>query len=274
MSLAGFMYCLTNFNPRPPCGGRRSSAGLIWHGANFNPRPPCGGRLSYAGRFNAGCYYFNPRPPCGGRRASCRPNLRMTKSFQPTPSLRRATVKLADEIAAWQQFQPTPSLRRATGETLKQMADRLHFNPRPPCGGRHASMRPAALSIVISTHALLAEGDSSSACLRRIDGVFQPTPSLRRATFSGFNDNISSIFQPTPSLRRATEDMMGDANEKEISTHALLAEGDSLRRLNTAQRKAFQPTPSLRRATTLTECLILRAGNFNPRPPCGGRRQT
>ena len=32
------------FNPRPPCGGRRSASRPPRYGRDFNPRPPCGGR--------------------------------------------------------------------------------------------------------------------------------------------------------------------------------------------------------------------------------------
>ena len=35
-----------DFNPRPPCGGRRTVAVALPAASNFNPRPPCGGRLS------------------------------------------------------------------------------------------------------------------------------------------------------------------------------------------------------------------------------------
>ena len=35
---------ISNFNPLPPCGGRRLSTSLISTKSNFNPLPPCGGR--------------------------------------------------------------------------------------------------------------------------------------------------------------------------------------------------------------------------------------
>ncbi len=41
-------YCtvkIQNFNPHPPCGGRRCSSCMLWHVGYFNPHPPCGGRL-------------------------------------------------------------------------------------------------------------------------------------------------------------------------------------------------------------------------------------
>ena len=83
-----------HFNPRPPCGGRRTrvsrelnaiqfqSTSPVWRttgcgavccgcGCYFNPRPPCGGRLLMDAFFNPE-NYFNPRPPCGGRLRSGR----------------------------------------------------------------------------------------------------------------------------------------------------------------------------------------------------------
>ena len=82
-------YHVNYFNPRPPCGGRRSIVRTFSSPSYFNPRPPCGGRRgghqeqndaldisihaprvggdsSRRHRRSAG-QYFNPRPPCGGR---------------------------------------------------------------------------------------------------------------------------------------------------------------------------------------------------------------
>ena len=57
----------TDFNPRPPCGGRLFVGGYAKREiSHFNPRPPCGGR-PYIAVKGAIQYYFNPRPPCGGR---------------------------------------------------------------------------------------------------------------------------------------------------------------------------------------------------------------
>ena len=39
-----FFDCSFDFNPRPPCGGRRLSILLHLSVCHFNPRPPCGGR--------------------------------------------------------------------------------------------------------------------------------------------------------------------------------------------------------------------------------------
>ena len=57
-----------NFNPLPPCGGRRQSRRQRRRERNFNPLPPCGGRLAFAA-------------------------IRMAiKKFQSTPSVWRETT--------------------------------------------------------------------------------------------------------------------------------------------------------------------------------------
>ena len=109
-----------DFNPLPPCGGRRpvfdcftvvtriSIHSLRVEGdaeqkakastqMNFNPLPPCGGRPPDCG----GCQtaaYFNPLPPCGGRREPLFIRLGYITSFQSTPSVWRETVNSISPI--------------------------------------------------------------------------------------------------------------------------------------------------------------------------------
>ena len=56
----------SDFNPRPPRGGRRPRFVLGSSSWNFNPRPPRGGRLSISSPITSQ-ENFNPRPPRGGR---------------------------------------------------------------------------------------------------------------------------------------------------------------------------------------------------------------
>ena len=78
-----------NFNPRPPCGGRRFRLSLTRWNPNFNPRPPCGGRRMVI-ISSCGCSDFNPRPPCGGRLMSASRGP-PTNRFQSTSSVWRTT---------------------------------------------------------------------------------------------------------------------------------------------------------------------------------------
>ena len=78
-----------------------------------------------------------------------------------------------------------------------------NFNPRPPCGGRLISVDGLNPCTLISTHALLAEGDVS-----RI--VFNVSPPISTHALLAEGDGVS--------LLRGLLLL--------ISTHALLAEGD------------------------------------------------
>ena len=58
---------ISNFYPRPPCGGRPARSSVFLQGQHFYPRPPCGGRPAFPVRTGWSPPYFYPRPPCGGR---------------------------------------------------------------------------------------------------------------------------------------------------------------------------------------------------------------
>ena len=58
-----------------------------------------------------------------------------------------------------------------------------------------------------------------------------------------------------------------------ISIHSLRVEGD-LYLLSDARARAFQSTPSVWRETAPAITTSWQPRNFNPLPPCGGRRQT
>ena len=65
--LIGFLG-FSNFNPRPPRGGRPVYLNnLGFTTTDFNPRPPRGGRPSSEIPVNTILLNFNPRPPRGGR---------------------------------------------------------------------------------------------------------------------------------------------------------------------------------------------------------------
>ena len=125
----------SDFNPRPPRGGRRPRRRKGLKLRNFNPRPPRGGRPDgetywkdkntisiHAPREGGdviqpepiyGANYFNPRPPRGGRRCILWPLCLPVWVFQSTPPARGATSRI-------------PIVSNRIG----------YFNPRPPRGGR------------------------------------------------------------------------------------------------------------------------------------------
>ena len=145
----------------------------------------------------------------------------LVKRFQPTPSARRVTSKVSRQITLILQisthtlrkegdvlgrrtpslvdiFQPTPSARRVT-------PFKLHLY-QPVKISTHTLRKEGdvLLSVLtglqkISTHTLRKEGD-----VRQLDAInktarFQPTPSARRVTESGFSlDRKVADFNPHP----------------------------------------------------------------------------
>ena len=171
---------------------------------------------------------------------------------------------------------------------------RAHFNPQSPRGERPPSLVKLIASAIISIHALREEGDVPPPAPSPAGAGFQSTPSARRATRrcgcrsrpgSDFNPRpprggrrprprpaaLSAKFQSTPSARRATMPSPYSRNVLLISIHALREEGDlwlpRIRRPDTISIHALREEGDARRYGT-----DAGAGNFNPRPPRGGRR--
>ena len=117
----GLVYDMFDRKFQSTPSARRATIPDISAGASrrdFNPRPPRGGRL-FEGIVNV--FFdgdFNPRPPRGGRQS------------------------LLLCVRAKKTFQSTPSARRATQVFVAQLARGRDFNPRPPRGGRLAAASP------------------------------------------------------------------------------------------------------------------------------------
>ena len=172
---AGYFY------PRPPRGGRLTSARTAPERVHFYPRPPRGGRPYLTYDLVTSAWHFYPRPPRGGRLCIFK-NLVNIVSFLPTPSARRATFLEKCIAPCLFGFLPTPSARRAT------------------FGSKRSFFQQA-----ISTHALREEGDNGQSSCNAFLRLFLPTPSARRATASVRGRQHHGQFLPTPSARRATQ---------------------------------------------------------------------
>ena len=129
--------CSWNFNPRPPCGGRRCiSAYCNWEAEISIHAPRAGGdttEIDIAVR----AMLFQSTPPVRGatRRSPC---------FRRTYGISiHAPRAGGDAWAAYMAKFEIISIHapRAGGDLRRNLL--LHegaqdFNPRPPCGGRHA----------------------------------------------------------------------------------------------------------------------------------------
>ena len=235
-----------NFNPRTPCGVRRSrgGCGARWE-TYFNPRTPCGVRpLSTV--MLAKIFGFQSTHPLRGATSRCRTRARRSRHFNPrTPC---GVRRLSDaQLGRLYKFQSTHPLRGATFEPLRVvlrveisihaplagcdgagrcgMVEIYHFNPRTPCGVRH-------VDIMI------------------VGGIveFQSTHPLRGATDVDQDDPVADEFQSTHPLRGATGEPSVLLGDLVISIHAPLAGCDA-----SSGPRSWSPT------------------HFNPRTPCGVR---
>ena len=124
----------------------------------------------------------------------------------------------------------------------------------------------------ISIRALLAEGDfeTSSSTVPRPE--FQSAPSLRRAT------HIIYVPQPNGDISIRALLAEGDVSlskvpeTSEISIRALLAEGD-LECGHIFEDGEISIRALLAEGDSVTFPRFSLHANFNPRPPCGGRRE-
>ena len=128
-------HICSNFNPRPPRGGRPCDKKISLGGRYFNPRPPRGGRHAATSTVRR-VSHFNPRPPRGGRLGSYKEEMssKLISIHAPREGGDCSTGRLS---IANVRFQSTPPARGATAAGRRP---RRHcppdFNPRPPRGGR------------------------------------------------------------------------------------------------------------------------------------------
>ena len=149
----------SNFNPRPPCGGRPIMLcivemqvvisihvprvgddplvpSIIWICSNFNPRPPRGGRRRLKWTVEV-WEHFNPRPPRGGRQ-------RKAESLRKYLDISIHVPRVGDDLIMAiltrraRKFQSTSPAWGTTSAKCRYRQGYQDFNPRPPRGGRLA----------------------------------------------------------------------------------------------------------------------------------------
>ena len=165
---------LTNFNPRPPRGGRHIMREVERNILLFQSTPPARG-ATLKRRFNIdlpGISIHAPRE--GGDRPTTTREIPRT-NFNPRP--------------------PRGGRPHAVSSTYETE----HFNPRPPRGGRLGSIPAPASNFKISIHAPREGGDSTAGSVTGTAYKFQSTPPARGATYharSGTQYFIISIHAP------------------------------------------------------------------------------
>ena len=145
-------------------------------------------------------------------------------------------------------FDPRPPVRGGDLVEAGLLYPSFDFNPRPPCGGRLP--RPRAGSLWTNFNPRPPCGGRLPLLWRSMaKPYFNPRPPCggRHSRPSTFH--VIELFQSTPPVRGAT--LVGDIRVVDvvISIHAPRAGGDA----GSFGRRS-------------------RHADFNPRPPCGGRR--
>ena len=240
---------MEHFNPRSPCGERRTVTADRGTPTTFQSTLPVRGATVWIHCFTLPSTYFNPRPPCGGRH-----------------------FVYAYTNGCFIRFQSTPPVRGATSLPRICQAPRPDFNPRPPCGGRRPRARPHRAGNPISIHAPRAGGDLCHRALSALTCYFNPRPPCggRPCGFSLYC--AKAEFQSTPPVRGATAGKPHSLGIGKISIHAPRAGGDYGTLIQIPPFFLFQSTPPVRGATESMPSADTE-GVFQSTPPVRGATQ-
>ena len=258
-----------HFNPRAPCGARRTTvpkvpkpkkisthAPLAGRDKNvspnqsiiavFQPTRPLRGATKEAVVSKAEAEYFNPRAPCGARRNE-RINKRIYLRISTHAPLAGRDNSNRIKSTGLSGFQPTRPLRGATSRQAAYLQE-IDFNPRAPCGARLSMPTETNYLITISTHAPLAGRDRRRGSSNPYENISTHAPLAGRDLHRKRHIRVGGEFQPTRPLRGATVVLGGGVN---------LALG-------------FQPTRPLRGATR--NVVLSNAGEcISTHAPLAGR---
>ncbi len=192
--------------------------------------------------------YFNPLPPCGGRQSRIRRDGEWIP-FQSTPSVWRETSHESQTARRQTIFQSTPSVWRETDEVM-----------------RHAGKRAFQ-----STPSVWRETAGFFATMQLMKD-FNPLPPCGGRPCSRARARQIDQFQSTPSVWRETALELSSPHKVAISIHSLRVEGDTGILDGQLKLEIFQSTPSVWRETDCDDDEEGADHDFNPLPPCGGRR--
>ena len=262
---------LSNFNPRPPRGGRQKSVIVLQQLFAFQSTSPAWGTTSYPLKGFRYAFYFNPRPPRGGRRRQAHKELyareisihvprvgddpHNTELFQLVFQISIHVPRVGDDerrslsVLLLYHFNPRPPRGgRPTRATARMRAS--NFNPRPPRGGRHADIAWDSFSFTFQSTSpawgtTYPDVDTAGLCpiSIHVPRVGDDTIAFPRAV-------LSTNFNPRPPRG-------GRPAHTTLSRYSF----------------TFQSTsPAWGTTCSAIRCLCPKR-YFNPRPPRGGRRE-
>ena len=283
------------FNPRTPCGVRLCGCSYWTRANKFQSTHPVWGATRLHSSISArgivsihaprvGCdngihpaaslfRRFNPRTPCG---------VRLAKAASWGANI---VVSIhAPRVGC----DPPQSVRRPPG---------ISFNPRTPCGVRRAMLGYLVKDVGVSIHAPRVGCDPGERCTRCEGCSFNPRTPCGVRQGRGLLIKSISQFQSTHPVWGATGNEGSEYPLLEVSIHAPRVGCDEMPATDPkalilvsihAPRvgcdtqttrvsflcREFQSTHPVWGATAVTDILCPFLGRFNPRTPCGVRRDS
>ena len=231
-----------------PRAGRDQAAAPVDVAGLISIHAPRAGRDRRAGRFGGASPEFqSTRPVRGATTRSSKTGF--VHEFQSTRPVRGATFASPDclRISAISIHAPRAGRDRAEPSSWRRPR---HFNPRAPCGARLVSSLSRGVALEISIHAPRAGRDIPALLSPLVSDISIHAPRAGRDISCSRPLARLMLFQSTRPVRGATDVNDATAVRNFISIHAPRAGRD--------RRCLAVLPPSL---------------NFNPRAPCGARRQ-
>ena len=281
------------FNPRAPCGARRSDCVIYQRFANISIHAPLAGRdqelihravclyisihAPLAGRdtvrplLTIHTQYFNPRAPCGAR-----PSV-PAKSFLPF------VISIHAPLAGRDVSPPVPRMPSFGISIHAPLAGRdrcwfsggkflSDFNPRAPCGARLRPLPPASGSANFNPRAPCGARRLLRRSTRHGSVISIHAPLAGRDSALLFHACRASVFQSTRPLRGATASSFRSPRPGSNFNPRAPCGARPHTPASRSVSCRFQSTRPLRGATETARTAAPVAHDFNPRAPCGARR--
>ena len=262
--------CRPDFNPRAPCGARRSSARWTSRRCYFNPRAPCGARLDvqrpvrrphdisihapHAGRDPVGreqqvLHDISIHAPHAGRDVSSLMLSLPVVAFQSTRPMRGATRSSARWTSRRCYFNPRAPCGARRRVPASRGPARTNFNPRAPCGARRTLPPTRDSASEISIHAPHAGRDLAGVLVDQPPLISIHAPHAGRDGRQLLLLDSHFVFQSTRPMRGATRSGRGGSRRKETFQSTRPMRGATPRSCSPIRPVSFQSTRPMRGAT-------------------------
>ena len=193
---------------------------------HFNPRAPCGARRTASPHVSV-AWIFQPTRPLRGATVRRAESAARDGISTHAPLAGRDGVN-AHQIIGGYVFQPTRPLRGATQRDIDESIKAQISTHAPLAGRDRACGTGDAIDMIISTHAPLAGRDFDLDNPDQMAKIFQPTRPLRGATQrTKFRASVSGHFNPRAPCGARRYARCLTVHRLNISTHAPLAGRDA-----------------------------------------------